>query len=181
MKYDYIYSIVELYLKNETDDRKVNLSLTKTSKKVILKFDLKRESDEKTSFDLPYDVVNNYIENILKKFKNNLLIIDEKYELDSQKKYCHYVVKFSNGRTLTFNNFSIVEINNIRNILYNINVRRDEIRIDLDEHDEVKMNYKPRLQEAGFASHTSLFLMALYFADIFMISLWIFKALIIDK
>ena len=181
MSYDYIYSIISLYVKNETDDKKVNLNLTKTSKKVVLKFNMKKEDDNKTTFDLPYEVVNNYIENILNIVKENLLIIDEKYELDSQKKYCYYYVKFSNGRILSFNNFSIVEINNIRNILYNINLRRDEIRIELDAKEEVKMNYKPRLQESGFISHSSLFLMVLYLADAFMISLWIFKVLIIDK
>ncbi len=179
MDYDYVYNIMDLYFKNENENQKIVLNLTKTSDKVVLKFKMNDKSNDITTFDLPLQVVNNYIKTIIKKYKEDNLVIDEKYELDSQNKNCMYLVKFSNGRILSLNNFSIIEINNIRNILYNITIRQEELRISNDDTQNIKMNYIPKLQETGFTKSSSLFLMAIFFADVFMISLWIFKLLII--
>ena len=179
MDYNYVYNIMDLYFKNEKENQKVILNLTKTFDKVVLKFKINNKSNDITTFDLPLQIVNNYIHLIIKKFKEENLVINEKYELDSQNKNCMYLVKFSNGRVLSFNNFSIIEINNIRNILYNIKIRQEELRISNDDSENIKMNYIPRLQETGFTKSSSLFLMVIFFADIFMLSLWVFKILII--
>ena len=175
MNYNYIYSIIELYLKNENDKKKVNLNIIKTNDKIYFDFDMKKDQNSQSSFFLPIDVINNYLENILKKYKANLLIIDEKYQLDSTKKNSKYIVSFNNGRILSLSNFSILEINNIRNILYNIDLRKEEIRVKLDDKEEIKMNYKPMLLETGFVRGSSIFLLAILFADIFIVSLWFFK------
>ena len=180
MDYNNVYNLIDLYLKNEKDSKRINLNFTKTDKFVILKFHINNKGDDETSFDIPLQIVNNYVQSILNKIKDDCLIIDEKYELDSRNKNCVYTVKFNNGRIISFNNFSVVEINNIRNILYNINIRREEIRVSNEELEEPKMNYKPKLQPTGFVQSNSLFLIAIILADIFMISLWIFKILIID-
>ena len=37
------------------------------------------------------------------------------------------------------------------------------------------MNYKPMLLETGFVRGSSIFLLAILFADIFIVSLWFFK------
>ena len=179
MDYNYVYNIMDLYFKNEEDNQKTILNLTKTTDKVVLNFKMNNKNNDKTTFDLPLQIINNYIQSIIKRFKEDNLVIDEKYELDSQNRNCVYLVKFSNGRLLSFNNFSVIEINNIRNILYNITIRQEELRITNDDIDNIKMNYKPRLQETGFTKSSSLFLMVIFFADVFMISLWIFNLLII--
>lgn len=178
MDYSYLYNIIKLYLKNETDKKKTNLNIVKTNDKVFFNFNMSNESQEKASYNLPLEVVNQYIESILKEFKNDLLIIDEKYELNSSHKTCYYYVKFKNGRVLSFNDFSIIEINNIRNILFDIHLYKDEIRVNLDNIEQVKMNYKPRLLETGFISYKVIFLMVLFFLDIFVVSLWICKLFI---
>ena len=106
-----------------------------------------------------------------------MLIIDEKYK--EKNGFYDYSVKFKNGRSLTFSNFSLIDINNLRNILFDINIRKDEIRVQLDnEKEEIKMNYKPRLQETGFVSFKSIFMITILFLDIFIVSLWICKILI---
>ena len=106
------------------------------------------------------------------------MIIDEKYNYNKVDETCYYYVLFNNGRTLSFDGFTVLELNNIRNLLYGININKDEIRVDAID-DEKEMAYKPqlRLQQAGFSSYGALFLVVLFFADILVISLWIFKLL----
>ena len=178
MNYDYIYSIISLYLKNEKEDNKTQLMIIKRKDKIIFRFSMKKEAQEQTTFDLPLEEFSNYLDSIIKKYKSNLLVIDEKYEMDSQKKNCLYSLKFSNGRILSFYNFNVLEINNIRNNIFSIDTRPNEIRIK-EEKETVSMNYKPRLQETGFIS-SSIFLIVLYLTDLLVISLWIFKSLIIS-
>ena len=172
--YSYIYSIIELYLKNECDTKKANLIITKQKDKVELRFNMEKENPNKSTFQLPLAVINQYITNIIKVFKGELLVIDEKYELDSRKKKCYYLIKFSNGRTLSFKDFSVLEINNLRNILYNITMRKEEIRVNLEKEETPSMNYKPRLVESGFVSFKSLLLMVLFFVGVLVVSLWVF-------
>ena len=179
MDYNYVYNLMDLYIKNEDGTQKFVLNITKSFDKVVLKFKMNNKSTDSTTFDLPLQIVNNYIHKIIKEFKDDNLVIDEKYELDSQNRNCVYLVKFSNGRLLSFNNFSVIEINNIRNILYNITIRQEELRMSNDNIDNIKMNYIPRLQETGFTKSSSLFLLVIFFADVFMISLFVFKLLII--
>ncbi len=105
MDYNYVYNIMDLYLKNENDNQKVDLNLTKTYDKVILRFNITNKGSDKTTFDLPLEIVNDYIHKIINRFKENYIVIDEKYELDSKHKNCVYLVKFNNGRFLSFNNF----------------------------------------------------------------------------
>lgn len=174
MDYNYLYSVVEFYLKNETDNDKANLEISKESGKVLFKLGMDNNQFGKSSYDVPLYLVNNYIEGILKLFKGDLLIIDEKYNLNNLENTCHYFIKFKNGRTVTFEGFSVLEINNIRNVLYNVTLNKDEIRVDLKNPNEIQMNYEPRLQETGFASFSQLFLLVLFVSDIIAVGLWIF-------
>ena len=173
MKYSYIYNIIDLYINNEDNLKKVNFDVIKTNDKIILELNMINDKNNKTSFDIPIVDINKYIKEILLKYKDHLIIIDEKYELNSQKNTCYYAVIFNNGRTLTLHNFSIVEINNLRNILYNMNINQDELHLKLD--DEIKMNYRPRLQATGFASFKILIVAILVFIILFVLSLWAFS------
>lgn len=175
--YEYLYSILNLYLKKENDSKKTNLNITKKSDKVTFSFSMKENNLDKTTYDLPITIVNSYLSTVLMTLKENLLIIDEKYDFDNYDKTCYYYVKFKNGRVLSFNGFSVLEINNIRNILYDIKTYKEEIRVDLSDTNEIKMNYQPYLPQAGFVSFKYISLMVLFFSDIFMLSLWICKLL----
>jgi len=174
--YNYIYSILALYFKNESEDKKTILNIIRYKDHISLRFNMNEKNDDKSSYEIPIEVVNTYITDIIKKYRDNMLVIDENFK--EKNGYYNYSVKFKSGRKLTFSNFSLLEINNLRNILFDINIRKDEIRVNIDnEKEEIKMNYKPRLQETGFVSFKSIFLMTLLFSDIFMISLWICKLL----
>lgn len=178
MNQDYLHSIINLYLSREKDKVKTNLSITKQKDKVLFSFNTKLDSLDKTEVSIPFDNINIVLGEILTKFKKDLMIIDEKYNYNKVDETCYYYVLFNNGRTLSFDGFTVLELNNIRNLLYNININKDEIRVDAID-DEKEMAYKPqlRLQQAGFSSYGALFLAVLFFTDILVISLWIFKLL----
>ena len=176
MNIDYLYSIINLYLKNEKNNLKTNLNISKCDQEVIFSLNMNQSNLDKTRINLPLDIINPIINNILNLYKNKMMIIDEKYSKKNNN--CHYQVLFKNGRMLSLDGFSPLEINNIRNNLYNINFNPEEIRLD-SLNEERKMAYEPKLnlQQAGFTSYTTLFLVALFLTDIFIIALWIFKVL----
>lgn len=175
--YSDIYNMIDLYLNNEKESKKANLNIIKDHEQVIFKLNMNSHEEDKTTFTIPIIAVNDYISNILKIYKNKELIIDEKYELDSKNKMCHYRIKFQNGRVITFDNFSIIEINNIRNILYNIEMHKEEIRVE-QNNKNIEMNYRPRLLETGFSSSKSMFLIVIFLLIVLFASLLIFKIFI---
>jgi hypothetical protein len=179
MNEEYLHSIINLYLSREKDKYKTNLAITKKNDKVLFSFNMKQNEIDKTDVQIPFDNINIILGRVLFKFKKDLMIIDEKYNYDKVNETCYYYVLFNNGRTLSFDGFSVLELNNIRNVLYNIEINKEEIRVsDVDEEKQVV--YKPQftLQQAGFSSYGALFLTVLFFADVLVISLWIFKMLL---
>ena len=169
-----LYSIINLYLRNEKDGQRINLNMRKNEEDIIFNFNMNENDPNKTSFKVLISDIKEDIPKLLNMFKQDLMIIDEKY-VNTKNKY-HYSVLFKNGRKLSFDNFSPLEINNIRNILYNVNINSSEIRLE-DINKEKPMAYHPPvvLQQSGFASYTTLFLVAIYLTDAFLIALWIFK------
>ena len=178
MNEDYLNSIVNLYLSREKDKSKTNLAITKQKDKIIFSFNTKLSSVDKTDVQIPFDNINVVLGKVLSMIKKDLMIIDEKYNYDNTNQSCYYYVKYNNGRTLSFDGFSVLELNNVRNLLYDININKEEIRVS-DIGEEKQMAYKPlpRLQQAGFSSYGALFLAVLFFADVLVIALWIFKML----
>lgn len=177
MDIGYLYSIIDLYLNNENDSNKTALSIQKNDDNIEFRFTMRHDNPDKTIFTLPTIVVNDYWYKFLNKYKADLMIIDEKYEYDKVKETCYYYVLLQNGRTISFDGFSVIEINGIRNCLYTIRIDSDEIRVNKDE--EIEPKYKPQLnlQVAGFSSYKTLFFITLFILDIFMVSLWVCKLL----
>ena len=176
MNIGYLYSIIDLYLKNEDDKNRVCLNIQKEDNNIKFNFTMRYDNPDKTTFLIPIEIVNNYWYDFLNKYKEDLLIIDEKYEYDKVKNTCYYYVLFKNGRTLTFNGFTIIEINGIRNCLYTIRINSSEIRVNLEEKE---LTFKPKsnvlLQQAGFSSFKTIFFISLFILDVFVVSLWICK------
>ena len=178
MNIDYLYSIFDLYLHNENEKKKTNFSLVKKEDTIECSFNMVQNDTDKTVFSLSIEEISSKLPDILNTYKENLMIIDEKYDVNKQNNTCYYYVQFQNGRTLSFDRFSMVELNSIRNILYNININQQELRVnDINEEKQMVYQPKPKLQQAGFTSYVTLFLSILLFADILVIILWIVKAL----
>ncbi len=177
MDIGYLYSIIDLYLKNENEHNKVNLNIQKKDSNIEFNFTMRSDTPDKTSFIVPLETLNKYWYDFLNKYKGDLLIIDEKYDYDKVNDTCYYYVLFKNGRVISFNGFSIMEINSLRNCLYTIRIDQEEIRVNLDEKKE--MAYQPplNLQTAGFSSYKTLFFVTLFILDIFVLSLWVCKLL----
>ena len=176
MNKDYLNSIVNLYLSKETDKKRTALSIIKQDEQVEFNFNMNKNADDKTSFVIPLDEYNSTLVNFIKQYKDDLMIIDEKYDYNNANSTCYYYVLFKNGRNISFNGFTILEMNNIRNMLYGININSQELRVN--HIDEVKqMAYRPRLnlQQAGFSSYATLFLSILLFIGILVLVLFIVK------
>ena len=127
MNINYLYSIIELYLKKETDDKRTNLNIIRENNQIHFKFNMNKNDSDMTSFSLLSDVVleNNVLSSLIKLYKKQNIIIDEKYEVDKVNGSCYYYALFNNGRSISFRNFSLVEINNIRNIIYDIKFKKE--------------------------------------------------------
>ena len=173
MNINYLYSMVNLYLKNENDHQRLKINITKKEDSVLFSFNMKKEDIDKTSIKLPMQIVNEHFYDIIQLFKGDLLIIDEKYDYDKVKDECYYYIKLNNGRMIIFNGFSLMELNTIRNIIYNIDIRQDEIRIGKEE-EEILPN-KWNLKYAGFISPVTIFLVTIIILVVFVISLLIFS------
>ena len=177
MNIDYLYSIINLYLKKETDVKKTTLNIKKLEDDVEFNFNMKKDIDDKTTFMIPYDSYNKHLVDFINMYKEDLMIIDEKYSYDNASGTCYYYVLFKTGRSISFHGFKVLEINNVRNILYNIMINKEEIRVDeLDTPKE--MAYKPRLrlQQAGFSSYATLFFVVVFFVTVLVISLLVFNS-----
>ena len=176
MNIEYLYNIINLYLSNEKGSHRTKMHIEKQEDNIRFSFNMDENDLDKTIVNLSVDEVKGEISNILNYYKQDIMIINEEYKNNKTNPYYHILLQ--NGRALSFDGFTILEINNMRNILYNININSEEIRLDaLNEQKELA--YKPAftIQQAGFASYTTLFLVALYLTDAFLIALWIFKVI----
>ena len=178
MDIDYLYSIVDLYLKKEKDNKRTYLNIKKLDDHVEFSFSMKNEAEDKTESKLSYEDFNARMLDFLTRFKEDLMIIDEKYDCDSISGKCNYFVLFNNGRSISFKGFSVLEMNNLRNMLYNININQNEIRVnEIDKKKEMVYQPRLRLQQAGFSSFATIFLIAIFFVGILVIALWVFQSL----
>lgn len=178
MNISYFMSVLELYLAKEKE-YKTNLNIIKCqNEKIKINFTMNHDLNETTSFFVLYDnfMEKDNLSTFLQTYKNGLIIIDEKYEYDKLSETCYYCIILSNGRILSFKNFTLEEINNIRNYVYNINYYPEEIKVVLDE--EEKSGYYHRnfaLGTTGFTSFLTLFVVIFVIVNVLVITLWIFN------
>jgi len=175
-------SVLELYLSKESE-YKTNLNIIKyPNAKVKVNFTMNNDINETTSFFVGYDnfIEKENLKDFLMLYKGNLIILDEKYEFDKISETCYYCITLSNGRVLSFKNFLLQEVNNIRNLIYNINYKVDEIKINLDE--EEKNGYYNHgillLGQTGFATFLTFFIVIFIIVIVFIITLLTFKKFI---
>ena len=70
--------------------------------------------------------------------------------------------------------FKLEEVNLLRNVIYNIDIYDNDLRIEVEEK-STEIPYNARLRVSGFSSYITIFLVALGAIDIILIILWIFK------
>lgn len=180
MNISYFMSVLELYLTKEKE-HKTNLKITKhQNEKIKINFTMNHDLNETTNFFVLYEdfMENDNLCEFLQKYKSNLIILDEKYEYDKLSEICYYAITLANGRTLSFKNFTLDEVNRIRNLIYNINYHPEEIKIVLDEFDKSGY-YIPKLLlgQTGFVSYLTLFLVVLAIFGILLFAILVFNKL----
>ena len=179
MNINYLFSIITLYISNEKV-AKTKLVITKLSnKKINFKFSMINHGVEATEFVLPLEIFvdENNLNTFMKMYKEDNIIIDENNNYDEKVNNCHYSVTFSNGRILSFHNFSLEETNNFRNHMFNIQYNKQEIRVLFaEEKKERKGTF--RLRETGFMGITSTLLTIFLVLSLLFLGLWLYKMFI---
>lgn len=177
MNISYLLSVIDLYLKKPHE--KLNIEVIKYDEYVKFNFFYDSSSINKTYISVDMNTFWSFAKNILSSIQNKNTIDEEL--IDENK---NYVVKFKN-REVTFSWFKNEELEKIR---ANFNTNNKEFifnKIDEDEikeieryEDKLKYNKNYKLSfSMGFTSFMTIFLSAIWFLDIFMIALWVFKTL----
>ena len=135
MNISYFMSVLELYLSKENKNKTILNIVKYHNEKIKVNFTMNHDLNETTNFFVSYEhfMDTNNLRDFLTSYKGNFIVIDEKYEYDKTIENCYYCITLSNGRKLSLKKFSLDEINNIRNLIYNINYKPEEIKIILDQ------------------------------------------------
>ena len=174
MDIENLYKVMLLYLSKEDNCSSI-LSITKYNEVVDFSFSMTNYPEDITIVTISKDKVDaDLLIDLIHKFKGDLLVIDDKYKFNKEKNICKYESTFNTGRKIIFNNFKLEEVNFLRNVIYNIDIYDNDIRIELEEKEE-EIPYNARLRVSGFSSYITIFLVALAALDIIMVALWIFK------
>ena len=166
MNLNSLYSIINLYVQREKNNQAI-MTIAKKDEQIEFNLSMQKNNQDKTIITLPLELVLDAKKNILDLFRQDKIVIEEKYQDNI------YTLILNNGRKLNFKDFSLMEINEWRNDLFNIQIRKDEMRLPLLK-DETKV-LKPRLQITGFVSLWSLFLTIMIISGVFITSLWLCK------
>jgi len=171
MDINYLYSIVDLYLKKENNSKRTNLSLVKLNNQIKFSFNMDRDDIDVTSFNVSCEKLleNNNFQNLIKIYKKDNIVIDEKFDNKV------YSILLNNGRRITFANFSVLELNDIRNVIYDIKFQKEEIRIDFIDDEDIDNKYYYTLNPTGFISLKNILMIAVCFVIVFIVSLWLFN------
>ena len=191
MNTSYLLSVLDLYLEKEQNG---NMIIEVQDVGNFIKFDFSYTFDHtnRTSIKVDKQEFMGRIGEFINKIQSDLEVSNE--NLVNYSNQTIYTIDLSTGRKISFTNFSDDNINLIRGSFKNmeqkvlektlVNVPElDNLVIDIDEEEE---SYEEMLEKNiqkrpafsfGFTSFATLFITAIWFLDIFMIALWIFKAL----
>lgn len=172
MTISYLLSILDLYLLKEKDNE---LLIEVDNEENLVRFNLTYSFDSinKTFVKINKDLFFTYLKEIILKIQSNLKLKEEKYEIKNTKNI--YTFNYEERRIITFIGFSKKEMLKIRE---SFNDLSDNFDFNInDSYDQILVNKPKKLQfSMGFSNYMSLFLSSIFFLDILMISLWIFKA-----
>ena len=170
MDINYLNSIVNLYLMKENNDKRTNLILVKNNDRIMFSFNMDKDNIDVTSFIISYDELfkNDNIKTLIQNYKDKTIVIDEKFDNKV------YSILLNNGRRISFENFSVIELNDIRNIIYDIKFQKEEIRIDFLDVEDIDNKYYYTLKPTGFANFKTILVIAVCFLVVFIVSLWLF-------
>lgn len=172
MTIGYLLSILDLYLLKEKDSQLL-IEVDNEENLVRFNFTYSFDSINKTFVKINKDLFFTNLKEVILKIQSNLKLKEEKYEIKNNKNI--YTFNYEQRRIITFVGFSKKEMVKIRESFNDLSDNFD-FNID-DSYDQILVNKPEKLQfSMGFSNYMSLFLSSIFFLDILMISLWIFKA-----
>lgn len=165
-----LFNVLNLYLNRENDNKLLNIVINKENDHILFEINMDMNDVNATKMLLDNDTFFNNLEEILKRFKEDKIVINEK------KVSNYYVFTLNNGRSLKLINFDNKEINDVRNYLYNIKFNTSEIRIDFEDETDIVSNYQ--LQPSyGFINFKSIILISIVLLVVLLVSLFFFKSM----
>ncbi|MGN1352756.1 MAG: hypothetical protein ACI4WF_01680 [Bacilli bacterium] len=172
MTISYLLSILDLYLLKEKDSQLL-IEVDNEENLVRFNFTYSFDSINKTFVKINKNLFFTNLKEIILKIQSNLKLKEEKYEIKNNKNI--YTFNYEQRRIITFIGFSKKEMLKIRE---SFNDLSDNFDFNInDSYDQILVNKPEKLQfSMGFSNYMSLFLSSIFFLDILMISLWIFKA-----
>ena len=172
MTISYLLSILDLYLLKEKDSQLL-IEVDNEENLVRFNFTYSFDSINKTFVKINKNLFFTNLKEIILKIQSNLKLKEEKYEIKNNKNI--YTFNYEERRIITFIGFSKKEMLKIRE---SFNDLSDNFDFNInDSYDQILVNKPEKLQfSMGFSNYMSLFLSSIFFLDILMISLWIFKA-----
>lgn len=181
MNINYLLSILDLYLLKENDSPIVIEVADNNEIKVDVSY--VRNLPNKTYVKITKEEFFGNIKYFLNKFQGNFEI--EKENISDIRDYKVYEVILENQRKISFKKFNVKDLEFIRN---NFNNLKNDFRFERI-HEPVNANYDALLKkksssyqqnfvhQMGFSSFSTIFLTAIWFLDIFLVALWIFKTI----
>ena len=172
MTIGYLLSILDLYLLKEKDNELL-IEVDNEENLVRFNFTYSFDSINKTFVKINKDLFFTNLKEIILKIQSNLKLEEEKFVIRNNKNI--YTFNYEERRIITFVGFSKKEMLKIRE---SFNDLSDNFDFNInDSYDQILVNKPEKLQfSMGFSNYMSLFLSSIFFLDILMISLWIFKA-----
>ena len=172
MTISYLLSILDLYLLKEKDNELL-IEVDNEENLVRFNFTYSFDSINKTFVKINKDLFFTNLKEIILKIQSNLKLEEEKFIIRNNKNI--YTFNYEQRRIITFIGFSKKEMLKIRE---SFNDLSDNFDFNInDSYDQILVNKPEKLQfSMGFSNYMSLFLSSIFFLDILMISLWIFKA-----
>ncbi|MBQ8892720.1 MAG: hypothetical protein IJ068_07665 [Bacilli bacterium] len=174
MNISYLLNILDLYLLKEKNDPLI-VEVHKKNNLIKVEFSYLSTYVNKTFVKLDEEVFFSDIKNILSKIQGNLFINNEELNDDT------YKITLENNRQIRFIGFDVPTLESIRHNFSNLNTGfvfkqiEEENNITYDEIYQENKELRPSFS-FGFSSFITIFLTSIWFLDIFMIALWIFKA-----
>ncbi len=190
MNTSYLLSVLDLYLQKEKNGKAI-IEIENVGELVKVNFSYTFDHTNKTFVKIKKEDFLSCVNEFISKIQEYTNVTMDNYSYNNQRSTTY---TFSNERRLSFINFRETDLSKIKSYINNL---EDEIElisspVNLHAYDNVVIedyeeesyddiyqeNKKTKLSFSfGFASYTTLFIIAIWFLDILLIGLWIFKAM----
>ncbi len=189
MNTSYLLSVLDLYLQKEKNG-KVIIEVESINTMIKVNFSYTFDNINKTYVKLTKEEFISCLKEFIAKIQGDMEVTKEEYDYNKQRTTSY---TFEDLRRVSFINFRESDLKVINSSFSNLEEKIEEpINIHayddivIEDFDDEEESYNKIFKDSkqskfsfsfGFTSYTTLFLIAIWFLDILLIGLWIFKAM----